>query len=209
MIEAARLAGVKRFVYASSSSVYGDNADLPKIEERTDKPLSPYALSKQLNEKVATDYNRIFGMETIGLRYFNVFGKRQDPNGDYAAVIPKFVKSLLNHESPTNNGDGSYSRDFTYVANAVQANLLAMTAPEATGVYNIACGEAATLNELFSYLCAELKITDIKPQYCATRAGDIPHSLANIGKAVKSLGYAPKFNVRDGLKQTTQWYLNN
>ncbi len=211
MIEAARMAGVKRFVYASSSSVYGDDNHLPKVEEHIGNPLSPYALSKQLNEKVATDYNRIFGMETVGLRYFNVFGKRQDPNGAYAAVIPKFVKSLLNHESPTINGDGSYSRDFTYVDNIVKANLLALAKEKANYICNIAGGEQITLNDLLHYLKEELskierKINIIEPIYGSYRIGDIPHSLANTDKAQTLLGFSRVFTVRQGIKLTVEWY---
>ncbi len=214
MIEAARLAGVKRFVYASSSSVYGDDAHLPKVEEHIGNPLSPYALSKQLNEKVASDYARIFGMETTGLRYFNVFGKRQDPNGTYAAVIPKFVKSLLNHESPVINGDGSYSRDFTYVDNVVSANLLALNAKNVNCICNVATGERTALNELFLYLKENLSVFDaeiakVEAQYGPNRTGDIPHSLASIDKAKTLLGYAPEFSVKDGLKQATKWYFEN
>ena len=217
MLEAARESGVKRFVYASSSSVYGDDDHVPKREEFTGKALSPYALSKQSNEQAAAMYSRVFGMETIGLRYFNVFGPRQSPDGAYAAVIPKFVISLIKHESPVINGDGSYSRDFTYIDNVVQANQLALLAekPEAVNqVYNVAFGERTTLNELFGYLRENLaafdpEIAKVEAKYGPNRAGDIPHSLACIDKAKTLLGYAPKFSVKDGLKQAAKWYFEH
>jgi len=217
VIEAARQAKVKRFVYATSSSVYGDDANVPKQETKTGKALSPYALSKQLNESVAESYNRIYGFETIGLRYFNVFGRRQDPFGAYAAVIPKFVMTLMKHESPVINGDGSYSRDFTYIDNVIQANELALLAdnPDAVNtVYNTAFGERTTLKELFAYLRENLsefdsEIAKIEPTYGPNRAGDIPHSLASIDKAKKLVGYAPEFSVKQGLKQATKWYFEN
>ena len=217
MIEAARQAGVRRFIYASSSSVYGDDDHVPKREEFTGNALSPYAFSKQSNERTAAMYARVFGMETIGLRYFNVFGPRQSPDGAYAAVIPKFVQKLLKHESPVINGDGSFSRDFTYVDNVVQANLLALTVDDPAAVdqiYNIAGGERTTLNELFTYLREDLaklepEIAKVKPEYGPNRAGDIPHSLACIDKAKKLLGYAPEFNVKRGLETATEWYFDN
>lgn len=203
MIEAARLAGVKRFIYASSSSVYGDDEHLPKQEEFTGKALSPYALSKQMDESVAGNYNRVYGFETVGLRYFNVFGKRQDPNGAYAAVIPKFIMALQRGESPIINGDGTFSRDFTYIDNVVQANLLAMETDCVNTVYNIACGERTSLNELFEYLS---KNSGIKPVYGENRKGDIPHSFADIGKAKEKLGYSPAVMIETGLKLTAEWY---
>ncbi len=216
VIEAARGAGVKRFVYASSSSVYGDDTRVPKVEECTGKALSPYALSKQMNEYAAENYSRVFGLETIGLRYFNVFGPRQDPAGAYAAVIPKFIGKLLNHERPVINGDGSYSRDFTCVGNVVQANLAALAAPEeaANTVYNIACGERTTLTELFEYLRENLAVFDaavtrIEPQYSSNRAGDIPHSLASVARAERRLGFHPGIPVCDGLGKTVKWYFKN
>ena len=217
VIEAARQAKVKRFIYASSSSVYGDDQHIPKKEEYIGRPLSPYAYSKQTNEQIAALHADLYTMETIGLRYFNVFGPHQDPNGAYAAVIPRFVMSLMKHESPVINGDGSYSRDFTYVDNVVQANLLALTVTDPVAVnqvYNVACGESTTLNELFGYLREELSVFDlevakIEPKYGPTRVGDIPHSLASIDKAHRLLGYAPAFNVKQGLKQATKWYFEN
>ena len=217
MLVAAKDAGVKRFIYASSSSVYGDDTAPVKREERTGSPLSPYAASKLTQELFAHNIARVYGFSSIGLRSFNVFGQRQDPCGAYAAVIPKFATALLRHQSPVINGDGSYSRDFTYIDNVVQANLLAMTAetPEAVNqVYNIAFGERTTLNELFAYLREDLsafdpEIAGIEAKYGPLRAGDIPHSLADIGKAKRLLGYAPAFSVRDGLKRATDWYHRN
>ncbi|WP_294504262.1 SDR family oxidoreductase [uncultured Victivallis sp.] len=217
MLFAAQEAKVKRFVYAASSSTYGDSKTLPKVENEIGKPLSPYAITKYVDELFAENFSRLYGIETIGLRYFNVFGRRQDPFGAYAAVIPKFVMSLMKHESPVINGDGSYSRDFTYVDNVIQANELALLTenPEAVNqVYNIAFGERTTLNELFICLRENLSkfdpgISGIEPIYGPNRAGDIPHSLACIDKAAKLLGYAPKFNVRQGLKAATEWYYEN
>ena len=217
MLYAAQEAKVKRFVYAASSSTYGDSKVLPKVEDRIGKPLSPYALTKYVDELYAGNFHDLYGVDTVGLRYFNVFGRRQDPFGAYAAVIPKFVISLLKHESPVINGDGSYSRDFTYVDNVVQANQLALLAekPEAVNqVYNVAFGERTTLNELFAYLREDLAEFDpavaaVAPVYGPNRAGDIPHSLASIYKANTLLGYAPEFSVKDGLKQAAKWYFEN
>lgn len=214
MLFAAQEAKVKRFVYASSSSAYGDSRTLPKVEDEIGKPLSPYAVTKYVNELYADNFSNLYGIETIGLRYFNVFGRRQDPFGAYAAVIPKFAISLLKHESPVINGDGSYSRDFTYVDNVVQANQLAILAdrPEAVNtVYNVAFGERTTLNELFTYLrdCLsgfDPEIAGIEARYGPNRAGDIPHSLAGIEKACRLLGYEPQYNVRQGLKEAAEWY---
>ena len=206
MIEAARLAGVKRFIYASSSSVYGDDTHMPKEEAFTGNALSPYALSKQMDEKIAENYNRVYGFETIGLRYFNVFGRRQDPDGAYAAVIPKFIMSVLRGEPPVINGDGSISRDFTHIDNVVQANLLCLETPFANTVYNIACGARTTLNELFSFISAD---SGIKAVYGSARKGDIPHSLADISKAVRELQYSPEIDVRTGLQLTREWYQKN
>lgn len=214
---AAQSAGVKRVVHASSSSVYGDDPNLPKVEEKTGRPLSPYAVSKCADELFAENFNRVYGMEVIGLRYFNVYGRRQDPEGAYAAVIPKFAASLIHYERPVINGDGLNSRDFTYVDDVVQANLLALLAenPEAIGtVYNIACGECTTLNELFGFLHENLagfdpKIAEVEPQYGPPRVGDIPHSLADIGKAKRLLGYAPRFGLKDGLKNAAAWYFDH
>lgn len=217
MLYAAQEAGVKRFVYAASSSTYGDSVTLPKVEEQIGRPLSPYAITKYTNELYAENFHALYGIDTVGLRYFNVFGRRQDPDGAYAAVIPKFVKSLLEHKSPTINGDGSYSRDFTYVENVVQANQLALLAeaPDAVNqVYNIASGERMTLNELFSCLRDNLTALDgeigrVNPVYGPVRAGDIPHSQACIEKARERLGYAPVFDVRSGLREATKWYFEN
>jgi len=217
MLVASRDAKVKRFIYAASSSTYGDSPSLPKVEEVIGKPLSPYAITKYVNELYADIFAKTYGMECIGLRYFNVFGRRQDPNGAYAAVIPLFVKKLMNHESPVINGDGEYSRDFTYIDNVIRMNLRAIetTNPQAVNqVYNTAYGERTTLNQLVAYLKEYLgeldpDILKIKTIYGANRAGDIPHSLANIDKAKQLLAYNPKYNVRDGLKQAVQWYWKN
>lgn len=205
--------GVKRFVFASSSSVYGDEKTLPKVEERTGTALSPYAISKQSNETIALNFSSIYGIEVIGLRYFNVFGPRQDPNGAYAAVIPKFIASLLDHKSPVINGDGSFSRDFTFVDNAVEANILAASAGSeaCSQMYNIACGGELDLNGLFEILKRELSakdpaILEISPEYGEKRPGDIPHSLADISKAGKYLKYQAKVPVAEGLKRTCVWY---
>jgi len=217
MLTAARDAKIKRFVYAASSSTYGDSQGLPKVEDVIGKPLSPYAITKYVNELYAEIFSKTYGLETIGLRYFNVFGRKQDPNGAYAAVIPKFVKQFMNHESPVINGDGNYSRDFTYIDNVIQMNELAMTSknPEAiNSVYNTAFGDRNTLNDLVKYLKEYLsefdpKIKDVQIIYGENRAGDIPHSLASIEKAKKILGYNPKYSLQDGLKEAVGWYWNN
>ncbi|WP_221659303.1 SDR family oxidoreductase [Bacteroides salyersiae] len=217
MLVTARDAGVKRFVYAASSSTYGDSKSLPKVEDVIGKPLSPYAITKFVNELYADVFARTYGMECIGLRYFNVFGKRQDPNGAYAAVIPLFVKQLMNHEAPNINGDGEYSRDFTYIKNVVQMNLLALetTNPEAVNqVYNTAYGERTTLNQLVGYLKEFLgefdsSILKIEPTHGPNRAGDIPHSLACVDKAKALLGYHPEYSMREGLKEAVTWYWEN
>ncbi|RJU29825.1 SDR family NAD(P)-dependent oxidoreductase [Bacteroides sp. AM51-7] len=217
MLVAARDAGVKRFMYAASSSTYGDSKSLPKVEDVIGKPLSPYAITKYVDELYADVFARTYGMECIGLRYFNVFGRRQDPFGAYAAVIPLFVKKLMAHESPIINGDGEYSRDFTYIDNVIQMNMLAMTTtnPEAVNqVYNTAYGERTTLNQLVDYLKEFLsefdsEIANIEILHGPNRLGDIPHSLACIDKAKKLLGYNPKFNMREGLKGAVLWYWNN
>jgi UDP-N-acetylglucosamine 4-epimerase len=217
MLFAAQEAKVKRFVYAASSSTYGDSPTLPKVEDKIGKPLSPYAITKYVNELYAENFSRLYGIDTIGLRYFNVFGRRQDPYGAYAAVIPKFVMSLIKYESPLINGDGNFSRDFTYVDNVVQANQLALLAdrPEALNtVYNVAFGERTTLNELFFHLREFLSALDpeigrVEPQYGPNRAGDIPHSLADIGKARALLGYDPAFSVKQGLAAATHWYFHH
>ncbi|WP_025006913.1 SDR family oxidoreductase [Marinilabilia salmonicolor] len=217
MLVAARDAGVKRFVYAASSSTYGDSEVMPKVEDKIGKPLSPYAITKYVDELYADVFGRLYGMELIGLRYFNVFGPRQDPNGAYAAVIPRFVSSLIDGKSPVVNGDGTFSRDFTYVANVVQANELAalVELPEAVNtVYNVACGERTSLNELIDHLKNllseyDVKIADVSIQYGPERAGDVPHSLASVEKAKTLLGYEPLFKVGDGLKQAIHWYWEN
>ena len=216
MLVAARDAGVKRFIYAASSSTYGDSASLPKVEEVIGKPLSPYAITKYVNELYADVFARTYGMECIGLRYFNVFGRKQDPNGAYAAVIPLFVKKLMAHESPVINGDGEYSRDFTYIDNVILMNKLAMTTenPDAVNqVYNTAYGERTTLKQLVSYLKEYLsefdpEIAAIEVYHGPNRKGDIPHSLASIDKAKELLGYNPQFSMKQGLKEAVKWYVH-
>lgn len=214
MLTAAKEAGIPRFVYASSSSVYGDHPLLPKKEDCTGKPLSPYAVTKCVNELYAENFHALYGIDCVGLRYFNVFGRRQDPDSTYAAVIPRFMRSLLSHESPVINGDGLFSRDFTFIDNVIQANLLAAEAsdPEALNtVYNIACGEKTDLNTLFFLLKTFLaeydpEIASVQPVHGPSRKGDIPHSLADISKARKLLGYDPEFDFEEGLRQTARWY---
>lgn len=216
ILVAARDANVKRLVYAASSSTYGDSATLPKVEDVIGKPLSPYAITKYVNELYADIFSKTYGLECIGLRYFNVFGRRQDPNGAYAAVIPKFVMQLMNNESPVVNGDGNYSRDFTYIDNVIQMNELAMLADGAAinTVYNTAFGEKTSLNQLIDYLKEFLseydpRIADIQVTHGPNRMGDIPHSLANIDKAKKLLGYSPQYSVKEGLKIAVSWYHEN
>ncbi len=217
MLVASRDARVKRFIYASSSSTYGDSETLPKVEDKIGKPLSPYAVTKYVNELYADVFSKTYSMEYIGLRYFNVFGRRQSPQGAYAAVIPLFVKSLINHKMPVINGDGEYSRDFTYIENVIQANYLAMTTTNPRAVnknYNVAFGERTTLNQLFIYLRENLSgfdpvIGEISPVYGPFRAGDIPHSLASIEKARSLLGYNPKYSVKKGLQEAIRWYWDN
>ena len=217
MLVAASDAKVKRFVYAASSSTYGDSVGLPKVEEVIGKPLSPYAITKYVNELYADIFSRTYGLETVGLRYFNVFGRKQDPQGAYAAVIPKFVMQLMNHESPQINGDGNYSRDFTYIDNVIQMNELAMLTQDKAAintVYNTAFGDRNTLNDLVGYLKQELgvfdaRINDVPILYGPNRAGDIPHSLASIDKAKTVLGYNPQFSLEKGLKEAIEWYWNN
>lgn len=214
MLIAARDAGVKRFVYAASSSTYGDSEHLPKIEEQIGKPLSPYAITKYVNELYADVFARTYGFESIGLRYFNVFGRRQDPNGAYAAVIPKWVMQFMQHESPVINGGGEYSRDFTYIDNVLQANLLAASTsnPEALNqVYNVAYGDRTTLNELAEWLREAMAkfdpaIANVPILHGPYRKGDIPHSLASVEKARKLLEYNPEFNLKQGLIQACEWY---
>lgn len=217
MLVAARDAGIKRFVYAASSSTYGDSAALPKVEDVIGRPLSPYAITKYVSELYADVFYKTYGINCIGLRYFNVFGRRQDPNGAYAAVIPKFSANLLQKESPIINGDGSYSRDFTYIDNVIQMNRLALTTENTEAlnqVYNVAFGDSSTLNELFFELRKNLaefdpEIGTLEPIYGPNRAGDIPHSLASIDKAKRLLGYNPQFSLKSGLKETVKWYWEN
>jgi len=214
MLMAVKGARVKRMVYAASSSTYGDSTALPKVEEKIGNPLSPYAVTKYVNELYANVFASTFNMELIGLRYFNVFGPRQDPHGAYAAVIPKFVDQLLKHQSPVINGDGTYSRDFTFIENVVQANLLSLFVedPKAINtVYNVAFGEQASLNQLVELLKTYLSETDkrigeVQVIHGPQREGDIPHSLASIAKAEKYLGYSPRFNFKEGLRLAVQWY---
>ncbi len=208
MLEAARQNKVKRFVYASSSSVYGDEPNLPKEEGREGNLLSPYALTKRCDEEWAKQYTMHYGLETIGLRYFNVFGKRQDPNGAYAAVIPKFIKMLLAGEQPIINGDGRQSRDFTYVENVIEANMKACTAnKEAVGqAFNIAYGGQEYLIDVYNSLCAALKVK-IEPQYGPERAGDIKHSNADISKARSMVGYDPTWDFKKGIEKAISWYI--
>ncbi len=214
---ASKEAGVKRFIYAASSSTYGDHPDLPKVEEKIGKPMSPYGITKYANELYAENFSTIYDIETIGLRYFNVFGRRQDPNGAYAAVIPLFVKKLMNHESPTINGDGSYSRDFTYIDNVLQANHLAalVRAPEAVNqVYNVAYGGRTSLNDLYELIRKligryDSKVLGIEAVHGPNRSGDIPHSLASIEKAKRLLGYRPTYSVEEGMEESIDWYREN
>jgi UDP-N-acetylglucosamine 4-epimerase len=217
MLVASRDAGIKRFVYAASSSTYGDSERLPKVEETIGKPLSPYAITKYVNELYADIFSKTYGLETIGLRYFNVFGRRQDPNGAYAAVIPKFVMHLMRHESPVINGDGNYSRDFTYIDNVIQMNELAMMTDNLDAintVYNTAYGDRTSLNDMVHYLKLFLsdydkKIANIQVIHGPNRAGDIPHSLASIEKAKKLLHYNPNYSFQEGLKEAIKWYWEN
>lgn len=217
MLVSARDAGVKRVIYAASSSTYGDSEALPKIEENIGKPLSPYAITKYVNELYADVFNKIYDFDTIGLRYFNVFGRKQNPNGAYAAVIPKFVMQFMNHESPTINGDGDYSRDFTYIDNVILMNLLALTTERKEAlnqVYNTAFGERTTLNNLVKYLKEYLsefdeEITKVEVVYGDYRKGDVPHSLASIDKAKLRLNYNPKFSMKEGLREAVKWYWEN
>ena len=217
MLVAARDEKVKRFIYAASSSTYGDSESLPKVEDVIGRPLSPYAITKYVNELYADIFSKTYGLETIGLRYFNVFGRRQDPNGAYAAVIPLFVKQLTKHESPVINGTGDYSRDFTYIDNVIQMNELAMLTKNQAAlntVYNTAVGDRTTLNQLIGYLKEFLsdfdpEIAQIEVIHGANRQGDIPHSLASIEKAKKLLGYEPTHTIDKGLKESVKWYWEN
>lgn len=214
MLVAARDAKVKRFVYAASSSTYGDSEILPKVEEVIGKPLSPYAITKYVNELYADVFSKTYGMECVGLRYFNVFGRRQTPNGAYAAVIPKFVIQLMNHESPVINGTGEYSRDFTYIDNVIQMNEKALFSEDPAAIntiYNTAVGDRTTLNNLVEYLKEYLSafdpaIKNIEVIHGALRIGDIPHSLASVAKAKQLLNYEPSHDIRSGLKEAVKWY---
>jgi UDP-N-acetylglucosamine/UDP-N-acetylgalactosamine 4-epimerase len=214
---ASKESGVKRFIYAASSSTYGDHPDLPKVEDTIGKPLSPYAITKYADELFADNFSKTYGIEVIGLRYFNVFGRHQDPDGAYAAVIPKFVRMLMKHEVPLIHGDGSVSRDFTYIDNVLQMNHLAAVTDNKEAlnqIFNVAHGERTTLNELFSIIRAKASefdktVLSIEPSYGPFRAGDIPHSLASIEKARKILGYSPSHNVAEGLGEAVKWYWDN
>lgn len=215
MLTAGRDAGVRRFVYAASSSTYGDHPALPKVEEAIGKPLSPYAVTKYVNELYADVFARCYGFETIGLRYFNIFGRRQDPNGAYAAVIPKWFAALLGNETVYINGDGETSRDFCYIENVIQANLLAACVDEKAAwnqVYNVAVGQRTTLNQLFSLIRDNVagafpEAGSAQSAYRDFRAGDVRHSLADIGKAQRLLGYSPTHTIEEGLREAAQWYL--
>jgi UDP-N-acetylglucosamine/UDP-N-acetylgalactosamine 4-epimerase len=217
MLMAAKEAGVKRFIYAASSSTYGDSEALPKVEDVIGKPLSPYAITKYTNELYAEIFSKTYGLETIGLRYFNVFGRKQDPNGAYAAVIPKFISQFIKLESPIINGDGNFSRDFTYIDNIIQINELALLVENPLAintVYNAAFGERTTLNELVKYIKKSLsnfdeKINQVEVIYGESRSGDIPHSHASIEKAKKGLHYNPKFSLQEGLNDAIKWYWEN
>ncbi len=217
MLLAARDNGVKRFVFAASSSTYGDSKSMPKVEDIIGKPLSPYAITKYVNELYADIFSKTYGLETIGLRYFNVFGRKQDPNGAYAAVIPKFVSQLMAGQSPVINGDGNYSRDFTYIDNVIQANLLSLVTknPKAINtVYNVAFGDRNTLNDLMRYLKEYLSSFDPNIASVAVingpnRVGDIPHSHASVQKAKVLLNYNPQFSLQQGLKEAVKWYWEN
>jgi len=216
MLVAARDAGVKRFVYAASSSTYGDHPDLPKVEDKIGNPLSPYAVTKLVNELYAQVFAKTYGFKTIGLRYFNVFGQRQDPNGAYAAVIPKWVEAMITHKPVVINGDGETSRDFCYIDNTVQVNILAAVAGDeaANQVYNVAVGDRTTLNDLFELIRAGLengypRLKDFKPVYQDFRAGDVRHSLADISKAENLLGYCPSHRIGTGIDQALEWYVKD
>jgi len=217
MLTAAKDSGVRRFIYAASSSTYGDHPTLPKIEDRIGKPLSPYAITKYVNELYAEIFSKLYGIETIGLRYFNVFGRRQDPEGAYAAVIPKFIKLLIEHESPVIFGDGLQSRDFTYVENVIMANELAAITqnPAAVNtVYNVAYGQATTVNELIALLKSNLsqfdpEIAKVDIVHGSLRTGDILHSLAAIDKAKELLGYNPQYDIAKGIAEAIDWYWND
>jgi UDP-N-acetylglucosamine 4-epimerase len=210
LLIAAKENGCKRFVYASSSSVYGDNENLPKIEDKTGDVLSPYAATKKINEIYANIFHKCYGMEIIGLRYFNVFGEKQNPNGEYAAVIPKFIDLVKNEKSPIIYGDGSFSRDFTYVKNIIHANYLALTTTNSKcfgEVFNIGAGGRITINEIFYKICKFIG-KNMQPEYQPNRKGDIPHSNASIKKANILLGYSPQYGFEEGLEKTIQYFLD-
>lgn len=217
MIVAARDCGVKRFIFAASSSTYGDNTKIPKVEDEIGKPLSPYALTKYVDELYADIFFKLYGLNYIGLRYFNVYGERQDPNSAYAAVIPHFIKQCMKGENPVINGDGSYSRDFTYVENVVKMNILAMETEDSQAVnqiYNTACGEQTTIKQLIALIKDELNSRGLLPKnvketYGPVRVGDIPHSLASIAKASRNLGYTPQVFIMEGIKRTIDWFISN
>ena len=217
MLVAVKESQVKRMVYAASSSTYGDSKELPKVEGNIGNPLSPYAVTKYVNELYANVFAGTYGMELIGLRYFNVFGPKQDPNGAYAAVIPKFAMQLINHQSPVINGNGEHSRDFTFIENVIQANMLALFTNKENAintVYNVAYSEQTSLNQLVQSLKKQLSVYDtsiseIEAIHGANREGDIPHSLASIEKAKKYMGYSPQFNFAEGLRRTIEWYKNS
>ncbi|MBQ0733092.1 SDR family oxidoreductase [Aquimarina celericrescens] len=217
MLVASRDAGVKRFIYAASSSTYGDSKALPKVEDKIGRPLSPYAITKYVNELYAGNFKKTYDLDTVGLRYFNVFGRKQDPNGAYAAVIPKFVMQFMKHESPVINGDGSFSRDFTYIDNVIQMNLRAIVSDNKDAlntVYNTAFGERTTLNELTTLLKEYLSeydnaIASVKVKFGPERKGDVPHSLASVDKAKRLLEYNPEYDIKSGLKEAVKWYWEN
>ena len=217
MLIASKENKVRRFVYAASSSTYGDSTQLPKVEDIIGKPLSPYAITKYVNEMYAEIFSKTYSLETIGLRYFNVFGRKQDTESTYAAVIPTFVYQLMNKKSPTVNGDGNYSRDFTYIENVIQANILSITSTDIkaiNNVYNIAYGDRNTINDLLDYIVEILSsydssIKNVEILYGPNREGDIPHSHASILKAKKLLNYDPKFSLKEGLKEAISWYWKN
>jgi UDP-N-acetylglucosamine/UDP-N-acetylgalactosamine 4-epimerase len=217
MLVAARDQNVNRFIFAASSSTYGDSEKLPKFEDEIGKPLSTYAITKYVNELYADIFQKAYGLEYIGLRYFNVFGRRQDPNGSYSAVIPLFVKQLINHQSPIINGDGSFSRDFTYIDNIIQMNVLSIlttTNQSINQIYNTACGDRTTILELLEYLKKYLsvfdsKISEITIKHRHERMGDVPHSLASIDKAKKLLNYCPSYKIEKGIMESINWYFSN
>jgi len=209
LLWAAKKSRVKRFVTASSSSIYGNTSQMPKDESMLPNPISPYAVSKLAAERYTLSFNAVYGLPTVALRYFNVFGPKQDPASQYAAVIPRFITALMKGQSPVIYGDGEQSRDFTYIDNVVQANLLACSAPEAPGqVMNIACGDRYSLNTLLRFL-AEIMGKEVRPVYETERPGDVKHSLASIARAEQILGFSPAINFRDGLKRTVAWFLQN